>query len=123
MRKGWKRGYKIVTLCTDGKRRSMVCAPNYLTNTYPRYEPGVETIRDPALNAFMVFKTKKAALERIRDWSWECELWECEYLPAVPVIDPCPGQDDADAVRLVRKVAERTSVWGKLQQVKEKGDE
>jgi hypothetical protein len=117
-KKGWKKGFKIVTLCTDGKRRSMVCSPDRLGGPFPIYEPEVEILRHPELEPFMVFKTEAAVRAYANKWPYPCEVWECAYLPFIsPQGDEAgPGQDNADGVRLVRKIAESTAYAEELRE-------
>jgi hypothetical protein len=108
--RGWKKGFKIVTRCEDGKLRSMVTCTDPRRNPDPVYSDEHITRRKAGLEPFWVHTYLETVYHRLWAWPFAYELWECVYRPARDRED-WPEHigigDAASAVRLTIKLAER----------------
>ena len=116
--RGWKKGFKIVTLCDDGKLRSMIAHADHRGEGYPIYSDERITRRKPELEPFWVHTEQRYLCYRLRTWPYAYELWACVYRPARDREnwpDIIGIGDAADAVRLTIKLAERPEYGVKVE--------
>lgn len=115
--RGWKRGFKIVTLCDDGKLRSMLAGTESEDNPAPVYSDVYVTRRRRNLEPFWVFIDQERLCKRLRAWPYSYEAWECVYRPAADRErweEHLAIGDAASAVRLTIKLAERLTHNGAI---------
>ncbi len=134
MRKGWKRGYKIVRFReVDSRLISMTGYNDHIDRRDAVYIPGVDTVPPENCGPLAVFTDRAKAIAYARRQGNEhLDVWKCVYLPTdrtdaegrvlwAPVSDE-PGspiygmrRDDlpdgtayADAVRLISQIEGET---------------
>jgi hypothetical protein len=84
LKRGWKRGWKIVTRCVDGRLTSMCAVQVRGLGHAPEYRVGEDTVPMEDCGPLAVFDTLKAASGYQQTWPFPAELWECAYLPVDP---------------------------------------
>ena len=82
MRKGWKKGWKVVSPSPDGTLTSMCAARRSEYN--PEYRAGMDTVPVANHGPLAVVRSLKAARKLLEDWPYPHEVWECVYLPTDP---------------------------------------
>jgi len=79
--KGFKTGYKIVSVYADGSLASMSAPRQQVADTF-YYYPQRFVVRREGWGPLAVFDNLYTATHFYEGWPYRCQLWECEYTEA-----------------------------------------